>query len=85
MAAVASCPFAGSAANGHGPMPRYLVERLLLDTTGYLEDVILPHDAPDCARSDRRGPRAAGHRRLPGAGRRGRGALRLGRTRCSRA
>ena len=32
--------------NGDAPLPRYLVERLLLDTTGYLEDVIVGNDAP---------------------------------------
>jgi ferrous iron transport protein B len=46
-----------SETNGQDRIPRYLVERLLLDTTGYLEGIILPHDAPrahqaiDAARS----------------------------------
>ncbi len=35
-----------AATNGHAPLPRYLVERLLLDTTGYLEYVIIGHDDP---------------------------------------
>jgi ferrous iron transport protein B len=30
-----------AATNGHEAPPRYLVERLLLDTTGYLEDVVV--------------------------------------------
>ena len=34
-------------ASENRPIPRYLVERLLLDTTGYLEDVVLPHNAPE--------------------------------------
>ena len=34
---------ATAATNGHEPLPRYMVERLLLDTTGFLEDVVLRH------------------------------------------
>ncbi|HEY1600308.1 MAG TPA: ferrous iron transport protein B [Pirellulales bacterium] len=35
-----------AAGDGKASMPRYLVERLLLDTTGYLEDEMLRHDGP---------------------------------------
>ena len=41
-----SLPAGAAATNGHAPLPRYLVERLLLDTTGYLEDVVVGNDAP---------------------------------------
>ncbi len=35
-----------ASSNGQASLPRYLVERLLLDTTGYLEDVVLEHADP---------------------------------------
>ncbi len=38
---------AEGATNGDGPLPRYLVERLLLDTTGYLESAVSRHAASD--------------------------------------
>ncbi|HEY4311475.1 MAG TPA: ferrous iron transport protein B [Pirellulales bacterium] len=40
-----AAPGSPAAGNGKAPPPRYLVERLLLDTTGYLQDIIVAgHD-----------------------------------------
>ncbi|HEX3870270.1 MAG TPA: ferrous iron transport protein B, partial [Pirellulales bacterium] len=36
--------------NGDAPLPRYLVERMLLDTSGYLEGYVLPHAVPEIDR-----------------------------------
>jgi ferrous iron transport protein B len=52
------------AANGRArPLPRYLVERLLLDTSGYLEDELLAHDERGLRREIR-----ASRERLASAG-----------------
>ena len=53
----------GHAGGGHA-LPRYLVERLLLDTTGYLEDVVISKAETNGAR----GQLVAARKRLADAG-----------------
>ena len=53
------------------PLPAYLVERLLLDSSGYLSDSLLNGQAERDRPGAGRGPRPAGRGRLPGAGGRG--------------
>ena len=60
--------------------PRYLVERLLLDTGGYIEKRIPPNgDCPVFASELRAAQGAAGPGGMPGSGHRDAGAVRLGR------
>ncbi len=61
----------------HGPLPRYLVERLLLDTSNYLQEHLVQWPARATHAAARCGAAALGGGRSASSGGRGHGPLRM--------